>query len=460
MAKPQSAADLRKQIAEHQANLVRLGEAWGQQVVDALDDADRATIARLKSMLDDLSYRRNTAEGAEQLEAIRKKLEQIRLKAYRKAERKLREEASGLMANEVKWARRILLAFLGYRFLRGKTATPRSTSTDDTELADAWITEYATARMPAASSASAPASRKAGKSSSFDAETIFPGKIPDAISAAEQKRIVKNAVIQDKSWAGWWTHTADADVQRIAETVNQGINEGWSIDQITARVMGTRAGEFADGTLSTNRARVRNMARTICSGIANEAKDAFYRENSDVCIGVEWLDTLDGRTCRHCASLSRKRWKTDEPHPVPPVHPNCRCVLLPVTPVSDSADEQRPAAKADFMAEARRAYEKKHPGKKWEELAESTRKKYYYDAIHDYEKRTGGPAFELVSGGMSFKEYFETVMTEQQRKDWLGPERYKLYRKGLKFDDFISPWPLPGMTVKQLKALDLESFEK
>ena len=61
---------------------------------------------------------------------------------------------------------------------------------------------------------------------------------------------------------------------------------------------------------------------------------------------------------------------------------------------------------------------------------------------------------------MSFKEYFETVMTEQQRKDWLGPERYKLYRKGLKFDDFISPWPLPGMTVKQLKALDLESFEK
>ncbi|WP_302452256.1 minor capsid protein [Victivallis vadensis] len=454
MAKPQSAADLRKQIAEHQANLVRLGEAWGQQVVDALDDADRATIARLKSMLDALSYRRNTAEGVEQLDEIRKKLEEIRLKAYRKAERKLRADAFDLMSNEVKWARRILLAFLGSRAIRGGSG---GSAPDDDELAGKWLKEYAAGRSPEASRAPAPSTPGAGSSSSSSA-TVSPEKIPDAISAAEQKRIVKNAVIQDKSWAKWWTHTADADIQRIAETVNQGVNEGWSIDQITAKVMGTEAGEFTDGTLSTNRARVRNMARTICSGIANEAKDAFYRENSDVCIGVEWLDTLDGRTCRHCASLSRKRWKTDEPHPVPPVHPNCRCVLLPVTPASDSADEQRPAAKADFMAEARRAYEKKHPGKKWEELAESTRKKYYYDAIHDYEKRTGGPAFELVSGGMSFKEYFETVMTEQQRKDWLGPERYKLYRKGLKFDDFVAPWPRPEMTVKQLKALDLASL--
>lgn len=113
MAKPQSAADLRKQIAEHQANLVRLGEAWGQRIVDELDDADRATIARLKSMLDDLDYRRNTAEGAEQLEYIRKKLEQIRVKAYRQAEKKIRQEAFELMPNEVKWARRVLLAFLG-----------------------------------------------------------------------------------------------------------------------------------------------------------------------------------------------------------------------------------------------------------------------------------------------------------------------------------------------------------
>lgn len=402
MAKPQSAADLRKQIAEHQANLVRLGEAWGQRIVDELDDADRATIARLKSMLDDLDYRRNTAEGAEQLEYIRKKLEQIRVKAYRQAEKKIRQEAFELMPNEVKWARRVLLAFLG------------------SHAAD----------------------------------------IPDSISEAKQKRIVKNAVIQNKSWEEWWTHTADADVQRIAEMVNEGVNQGWTIAEMARNIMGTKKENYSDGILSTNRAHARSMARTICSGIANQAKDDFFRSNSDVCTGVEWLDTLDGRTCMRCAPLSRKRWKIDEPHPVPPLHPNCRCVLLPVTPASDFADEQRPAAKSDFMADAKRAYEEKYPKKTWEDLVESTRQKYYYDAIRDYEKRTGEPAFEQVSGGMTFKEYFETVMTEQQRKEWLGPARYKMYLKGRKFSDFITPWPQKTMTVKQLKALDLTSFER
>ena len=111
------------------------------------------------------------------------------------------------------------------------------------------------------------------------------------------------------------------------------------------------------------------------------------------------------------------------------------------------------------MADARRAYEEKHQGKKFDDLAESTRKKYYYDAIHEYEARTGQPAFEMVGGRASFKDYFENIMTEQQRKDWLGPERYKLWKSGkYKFDDFVTPYPNRTMTVKQLKAADLASF--
>jgi hypothetical protein len=122
-------------------------------------------------------------------------------------------------------------------------------------------------------------------------------------------------------------------------------------------------------------------------------------------------------------------------------------------------DEARPAAKSDFMADARRAYEKKHPGKKFDDLAESTRKKYYYDAIHEYEVRTGQPAFELMRGRVSFKDYFENVMTEQQRKDWLGPRRYELWKTGkYKFEDFVTPWPNRNMSVMELKKLDIASL--
>ncbi len=50
-------------------------------------------------------------------------------------------------------------------------------------------------------------------------------------------------------------------------------------------------------------------------------------------------------------------------------------------------------------------------------------------------------------------------MTEQQRKDWLGPERYKLWKSGkYKFDDFVTPYPNRNMTVAELKKADIAGF--
>ena len=134
-------------------------------------------------------------------------------------------------------------------------------------------------------------------------------------------------------------------------------------------------------------------------------------------------------------------------------------MLLPVTPASDFADEQRPMAKADFMAEAQRSYEEKNKGEKFSDLEDDEKKKLYYQAMREYEKRTGKPAYEQSDGAVSFREYFTEHMTEQQRKDWLGPERYKLWKKGgLKLDKFIPPYPQKRLTVEELKKLDKESF--
>jgi hypothetical protein len=134
-------------------------------------------------------------------------------------------------------------------------------------------------------------------------------------------------------------------------------------------------------------------------------------------------------------------------------------VLLPVTPLSDLVEESRPMAKADFMAEAKRKYEEKYPNKKFEDLAMSTRKKYYHEAMREYEARTGESAYTQVSGSVSFRDYFEKHMTEAQRRDWLGPRRYELWKRGnLPLDKFIPPYPNPRLTVEQLKELDKKSF--
>ena len=489
----QNATDLRLQIAEHQANLMRLGEAWGQHIVDALDEADRQTIAKLQSLLEKLKFERNTAAGMKQLDRIRKEIEKIRVKAYAQAEKKLREEAKALAKNESKWARRILFAFAGLSFVKAlmqpkqqeqqkwleqyakENPLPPDESTDGEET-----TEQESAKSTARPGKSKPQQGESHRSATqkhrhkqlkvkrlakptqaqvTQAANVKSSDVTPGLTDAETERVVKRGVLQNKRWDEWWTHTADVDVQRVAEAVNEGINNGLTVEETTAIIRGTKEGNFEDGILSKNRQDARRMARTILAGIANEAKEQFYQDNADVLLGVEWLDTLDGRTCFGCASLSRQQWKLDEPHPVPPLHPNCRCVLIPVTPLSALVDEARPAAKSDFMADARRAYEAKYPDKKFDDLAESTRKKYYYEAIKEYEQRTGQPAFEMVRGGVNFKEYFENVMTEQQRRDWLGPQRYELWRTGrYKFEDFVSPYPNRNVTVAELKKADQQSL--
>lgn len=403
MPKKKLLAELAKQIADHQANLTRLGEAWGQKIVDQFDDIDRKTIAKLKDLLEDVkaNYKINTAKSVSQLEYIRQQIQKIRIKAFIRAEKEIRKEVPDLIDNETKWSKKLLSELTG-------------------EKASAFAD----------------------------------------ITDGQAQKILKNSILTNKPWDDWWTNTAYNDVMRIANVVNAGVVQGLTINEMVQQIMGTKARNYTDGILSTNRSHARNLARTLCGGISNQAKDQFYRDNDDVVIGVEWLDTLDGRTCPHCAGLSRKRWKTHDPHPVPPLHPNCRCVLIPVTEITDMGEDiPRPAANADFMALAKEEYEKKYPGKKWEDLAESTRKSKYYKAMKDFEDRTGKPAYSQVPGNMKFKDYF-LQMDEKQKSSWLGKQKYEMWKEGLvDLDKFIPPNPDRVFTVRELKERDKASFK-
>lgn len=388
--------ELSQEIADHQMALVRLGEAWGQRIVYHLTDADKLTLAYIREELQDLKLNLNTAKAEQKLDSIRTRISKIRMKAFVAAEKELRAEAPELIDNESKWSKHLLA-----------------------ELQGEEITAF------------------------------------KDITEAKAQRILSHSVQINKTWDQWWTKTAAADVDRIANIVCGGLTQGMTIDQMIQLIGGTKAAKYTDGVLSTTRSHARNLARTLSCGIANQAKDAFYRENDDVVIGVEWLSTLDGRTCRTCGGLDRQRYKPDEPHPVPPAHPSCRCVLIPVTELTDlGEDVGRSRANADFDAEAKRMYEEKYPDKNYDDLAYSTRQKYYYDAIKRYEEETGKPAFTFGNGSMSFSEYFEK-MDAQQKRDYLGPGAYAIYKRGnLDTSKFIPPYPNRAYTVAELRRMD------
>ena len=391
-------ADLAQQIADHQARLQVIGANWGEEINNALDATEKKFLERLQKELKIFDFVPNQKKTLEQLKKINEKLVKIRAQAFSDAQKNVENESKELAENEVKWGKRVTKEMTGEKKLNEPS------------------------------------------------ETMLG-------------RVVSYSLSSGKTLNQWFLKIAADDAARIETVIRQGFSAGLSIDEIVRQIIGTKANDYRDGIFNTTRNEANNIARTICNGIANSAKMAFYQANDDVITGVEILSTLDGRTCPVCASLDRKRYKMDETPPSLPLHHQCRCVLLPVTPASDFADEQRPMANADFMAEAKRNYSAKYPDKNFDDLATSTKKKYYYQAMHEYEARTGKPAYTQSDGAVSFRDYFNEHMTEQQRKDWLGPERYKLWKKGgLKLDKFIPPYPQKRLTVEELKKLDQASF--
>ena len=391
-------ADLAQQIADHQARLQIIGSNWGEEISNALDATEKRFLERLQKELKNFDFVPNQKKTLSELKKINEKLIEIRAKAWIKAQAYVTYECKKLADNEAKWAKRVSKEMTGEKKLNEPSETALS-------------------------------------------------------------RVVENSLSSGRTLQQWFERVSADDSARIETVIRQGISSGWTIDQIADNITGTAENGYRDGVFNTTRREAVNMARTVSNGIANSAKMAFYQANDDVIIGVEILATLDGRTCPVCASLDRKRYKMDETPPSLPLHNMCRCVLLPVTPASDFADEQRPMAKADFMAEAQRSYEEKNKGEKFSDLEDDEKKKLYYQAMREYEKRTGEPAYEQSDGAVSFRDYFNEHMTEQQRKDWLGPERYKLWKRGnLSLDKFIPPYPQKRMTVEELKRLDQLSF--
>lgn len=86
--------------------------------------------------------------------------------------------------------------------------------------------------------------------------------------------------------------------------------------------------------LKMTRSRLTTLVRTEIQTAANAAAEVSYRANADVIKAVQYLATLDNRTCMVCAPLHNTIYPlTAQGHPGPklPLHPRCRCFYVPVT---------------------------------------------------------------------------------------------------------------------------------
>ncbi|HEE5775076.1 TPA: minor capsid protein, partial [Acinetobacter baumannii] len=214
--------------------------------------------------------------------------------------------------------------------------------------------------------------------------------------------------------------------QKVEYAIRDGINSGKTNQEIVQRIRGTKRLNYEDGILNGTKTDIERTVRTVRSHVANQAYLNSFNQ-----IGFEYVrfvSVLDGRTSKLCASLDGSVWEINDPAKrVPPLHPNCRSILVPVEKDGQLVGE-RP-----FVMDERR--------------------------VKDIPKEERSQLIGQLDANTTFKEFFKKTDDFFQR-EWLGPKRYKLYKEGkFDFEKFFDP---EGRlyTLDQLRKLDEQTFKE
>lgn len=117
----------------------------------------------------------------------------------------------------------------------------------------------------------------------------------------------------------WLKNWSQGQVDMVTGVIRQGFFEG----QTNAQMVRTLRGS----TLNITNRSAEAVVRTAVQHAASEARLETMKDN-DITTGYRWVATLDQRTCPVCGPLDGRFMKFDK-GPVPPLHPNCRCTMVP-----------------------------------------------------------------------------------------------------------------------------------
>lgn len=290
------------------------------------------------------------------------------------------------------------------------------------DLISQWFSSVNTS-LPEAFTASATA--MAVYEASYIAK-LFGAKInkPDGeqlFSAAKKVPLAGGALVDDLL-----SRIAESARQKVEYAIRDGTSTGKTNQEIIQRIRGTKRLNFEDGLLNSTKSDIDRTVRTVRSHVANQAYLDSYKQ-----IGFEYVrfvSVLDGRTSKLCASLDGTIWEINDPAKrVPPLHPHCRSILVPV-----EKDGKLPGERPFVMDERK---------------------------VKDIPKDERSQLIGQLDANTTFKEFFKKT-DDFFQKEWLGPKRYKLYKEGkFDFEKFFDP---DGQlyTLEQLRKLDELNFQE
>lgn len=240
-------------------------------------------------------------------------------------------------------------------------------------------------------------------------------------TAAKKVPLVGGALVDDLL-----SKIAESARQKVEYAIRDGISSGKSNQEIVQRIRGTKRLNYEDGLLTSTKSDIDRTVRTVRSHVSNQAYlDTFNKIGFEY---VRFVSVLDGRTTKLCASLDGSVWEVNDPAKrVPPLHPNCRSILVPVE------KDGRLAGERPFVMDEQ--------------------------PVKDIPKEERSQLIGQLDANTTFKEFFSKT-DDFFQKEWLGLKRYKLYKEGkFDFDKFFDP---EGRlyTLDQLRKLDEQTFKE
>lgn len=214
--------------------------------------------------------------------------------------------------------------------------------------------------------------------------------------------------------------------KKVEYVIRDGFSQGQTNQQIINRIKGRKSLDYKDGLLQSERYVIERQVRTARSHVSNAAYIDVYKA-----LGYEYVKvvaTLDGRTCKYCASVDGDVYAVDDSsRPRFPVHPNNRTTYVGCDKDGNIAG-QRP-----FVMDERK--------------------------VKDIPKDERKHLIGQLDANTSFKDFFEQS-DEFFQRTWLGKSKYELYKKGeYSIDKFADPLNKRGYTLAELEAMDKETFK-
>ncbi|WP_345868080.1 minor capsid protein [Shewanella algae] len=225
----------------------------------------------------------------------------------------------------------------------------------------------------------------------------------------------------------------------IYASIRAGVVAGNTNSEIVKAIRGTAKLNYQDGLIYQAKIDAERLIRTARNHISNQAYNQMYDE-----IGVDYvvfLATLDGRTSKICASLDGKSWLKSDPHPVPPLHPNCRSQLIPS--LDGKVIGTRPFVRA-LKVRGRDGE------RSFRSIGNMTKK----------QREKAGLEIGQVDAKTNYSKWFANQDAEFKR-EWLGPTRYKLYTEGkYPLSKFADPLTGRQYSIDELRMRDAQTFRQ